>query len=77
MTPLNLKDGTNTSLSYNNGTVTINSTDTNTHRPIQVNNSEILGNSTTPLNLKEGNHISISNSVGDVTIGLESDYITT
>lgn len=43
-------------------------TDTNTHRPIQVNGTEILGNNTTPLNLKQGNNVTISNSSGTVTI---------
>ena len=43
-------------------------TDTNTHRPIQVNGSEILGNNTTALNLKAGTNVSLSNSSGTVTI---------
>ena len=42
--------------------------DTNTHRPIQLNGTEILGNNTTALNLKAGNNISITNSSGTVTI---------
>lgn len=43
-------------------------TDTNTHRPIQVNGTEILGNNTTALNLKAGTNVSLSNSSGTVTI---------
>jgi hypothetical protein len=42
--------------------------DTNTHRPIQVNGTEILGNNTTALNLKAGSNVSLSNSSGTVTI---------
>ena len=43
-------------------------TDTNTHRPIQLNGTEILGNNTTALNLKAGTNVSLSNSNGTVTI---------
>lgn len=43
-------------------------TDTNTHRPIQMNGTEILGNNTNPLNLKAGTNVSLSNSSGTVTI---------
>ena len=42
--------------------------DTNTHRPIQVNGTEILGNNTTALNLKAGSNVTITNSSGTVTI---------
>lgn len=42
--------------------------DTNTHRPIQMNGTEILGNNTTALNLKAGTNVSLSNSSGTVTI---------
>jgi len=42
--------------------------DTNTHRPIQVNGTEVLGNNTTALNLKAGSNITLSNSSGTVTI---------
>lgn len=41
---------------------------TDTHRPIQVNGTEILGNNTTALNLKAGSNISLTNSNGTVTI---------
>ena len=43
-------------------------TDTNTHRPIQVNGTQILGDNTTALNLKAGSNVSLSNSSGTVTI---------
>lgn len=42
--------------------------DTNTHRPIQMNDTEILGNNTTALNLKAGTNVSLSHSSGTVTI---------
>lgn len=42
--------------------------DTNTHRPIRVNDTEILGNNTTALNLKAGTNVSLNNSSGTVTI---------
>lgn len=42
--------------------------DTNTHRPIQVNGTEILGNNTTALNIKAGSNVSVTNSSGTVTI---------
>lgn len=41
---------------------------TNTHRPIQMNGTEILGNNTTALNLKAGSNVTLSNSSGTVTI---------
>lgn len=43
-------------------------TNTNTHRPIQVNGTEVLGDNTTAFNLKAGTNISLSNSNGTVTI---------
>lgn len=52
------------------------STDTNTHRPIQLNNAEILGNNTTALNLLSGSNISITNSGGNVTIASTIDLST-
>ena len=44
------------------------STDTNTHRPIQVNGTQVLGDNTTALNLKAGANVSLTNSSGTVTI---------
>ncbi len=41
---------------------------TDTHRPIQVNGTEVLGNNTTTLNLKAENNITIANSNGTITI---------
>lgn len=40
----------------------------NTHRPIKVNGTQILGDNTTPLNLAAGTEISLTNSSGTVTI---------
>lgn len=42
--------------------------DTNTHRPIQVNGTQVLGDNTTAFNLKAGSNVSLSNSSGTVTI---------
>lgn len=49
--------------------------DTNTHRPIQMNGTEILGNNTTVLNLKAGSNVTLSNDGGTVTIN--SSYSNT
>ena len=38
------------------------------HRPIQMNGTQILGNDTTALNLIAGDGISLSNNSGSVTI---------
>lgn len=43
-------------------------TDTDTHRPIQVNGTQVLASNTTPLNLKAGSNVTLSNSSGTVTI---------
>ena len=43
-------------------------TNTNTHRPIQVDGTEVLGNNTTALNLVAGTNVSLSNNGGAVTI---------
>ena len=42
--------------------------DTNTHRPIQINGTQILGDNTTPLNLTGSGSVSVTNSNGTVTI---------
>ena len=42
--------------------------DTNTHRPIQVNGTQILGDNTTALNLKAGSNVTLTNDSGTVTI---------
>ena len=51
-------------------------TDTNTHRPIQINGTEVLGNNTTALNLKAGDNVSLTNSNGTVTIASSSSNYT-
>lgn len=57
-----LKNKNGTSL----GTVTV--PDTNTHRPIKVNSTQILGDNTTALNLAAGSNMSItSDANGNVT----------
>ena len=45
------------------------SDNTNTHRPIQLKGTQILGDNTTALNFVEGTLISMSNSGGSITIG--------
>jgi len=51
-------------------------TDTNTHRSIQVNGTQILGNNTTALNLKNGDNISITNNGGTVTVAATNTTYT-
>lgn len=76
-TALNLKNGSNVTITGSGGDVTIAATDTNTHRPIQVNGTEILGNNTTALNLKAGSNVTVTNSSGTVTIAAsDSSRIT-
>lgn len=59
---ITLKNKNGTSL----GTVTV--PDTNTHRPIKVNSTQILGDNTTALNLAAGSNMSItSDANGNVT----------
>ena len=67
-TALNLKAGSNMSITNSSGTVTFTATDTNTHRPIQVNGSQVLGDNTTALNLKAGTNVTLTSSGGNVTI---------
>lgn len=43
-------------------------TDTNTHRPIQLKGTEILGNNITALNFAQGDNVTLSNSSGTITI---------
>ena len=47
---------------------TISATDTDTHRPINVNGTQVLGDNTTALNLKSGTNVTVSANGGDVTI---------
>jgi hypothetical protein len=44
------------------------SDNTNTHRPINLKGTQILGDNTTALNFAEGTNISLSNSNGTITI---------
>ena len=76
------KPGTTVHTSWNAGSVVsftydgsywqmndhIDNTDTDTHRPIQVNGTQILASNTTALNLAAGSNVSLSNSSGTVTI---------
>lgn len=69
--PIYLNGGTATACTYSlNKTVPSDAvfTDTNTHRPIQINGTEILGNNTTALNLKAGSNVLVTNTNGTVTI---------
>ena len=61
------KSGYNTKYWRADGTWSIPPND-NTHRPIQLDSTEILGNNTTVLNLVTGSGITLSNSSGTVTI---------
>lgn len=54
------EDGTWAKPAYTNNT--------NTHRPIKMNGTQILGNNTTALDLVAGSHISLTNNNGAVTI---------
>lgn len=47
--------------------------DTNTHRPIQVNGTQNLGDNTTPLNLKNGTNITVTADGGNVTIATSAE----
>ena len=51
-------------------------TDSNTHRPIQLEGTEILGNNTTALNLKSGTLMTITNSSGTVTFTHKNSGVT-
>ena len=69
--PIYLNGGTATACTYSlNKTVPSDAvfTDTNTHRPIQVNGTEILGDNTTALNLKAGSNVWVTSTNGTVTI---------
>ncbi len=65
---LNLKAGANVSITNSSGTVTIGASDTNTHRPIKVNGTEVLGDNTTALDLIGGANITLTNNSGAITI---------
>ena len=57
-------------------TFTFTQKDSNTHRPIQMNGTEILGDNTTALNLKAGTNVGLSNSSGTVTIAAKAIKVT-
>ena len=61
------KSGYNTKYWRADGTWSVPPND-NTHRPIQLDSTEILGNNTTALNLVTGGGMALSNSSGSVTI---------
>lgn len=71
---LTLEAGNNVTLTLDetNDKITIASsyTDTNTHRPVQMNSTQILGDNTTALNLVAGTNVSLENEngTGKVTI---------
>ena len=71
---LTLVAGSNITLTTDaaNDLLTISATDTNTHRPIQVNGSQNLGDNVTPLNLKAGSNVTLTANGGDVTIAAAS-----
>ena len=71
---ITILDSDNSSVSKSGETLTVkingtsqSLTNTNTHRSIQLNGTEILGNNTTALNLKAGTGVSLTNSSGTVT----------
>ena len=60
---------THVSFDNSSNTLTVTSTDTNTHRPIKINGTEILGDNTTPLNLSGGTNVILTtDNTGLVTI---------
>lgn len=71
---LTLSAGSNITLTpdASNDSLTISSTDTNTHRPIQVNGTQNLGDNVTPLNLKAGSNVTLTANGGEVTIAAAS-----
>ena len=64
-----------TSYSPSSGIVSLPAYPTDTHRPIQVNGSQILGNNTTAVNLTQGGHVRITSpSTGTVKFNL-ADWV--
>lgn len=59
-----LTPGSNITITNN----VISATDTNTHRPIQLGGTQILGDNTDPLNFVAGSNVTITNSNGSLTI---------
>lgn len=67
-----LTPGSNISITNN----VISATDTNTHRPIQLGGSQILGDNTDPLNFVAGSNVTISNNSGTLTIAASGGTFT-
>lgn len=64
---------THVSFDNSSNTLTVTSTDTNTHRPIKINGTEILGDNITPLNLSGGTNVILTtDNTGLVTINANS-----
>lgn len=63
---LNFVDGTNTTVAFDStdNSIQINATDTNTHRPVKVDGTQILGDNTTPLDLVGGANITLTPGTG-------------
>ena len=67
-----LTPGSNISITNN----VISATDTNTHRPIQLEGTQILGDNTDPLNFTAGSNVTISNNNGTLTIAASGGTFT-
>ena len=71
---LNLKGGTNVTLTENAGEITIDSPDTNTFRTVQADGTAI--GSTETLNLVGGTNVSLTESNGEITIASANTFRT-
>ena len=67
-----LTPGSNVTITNN----VISATDTNTHRPIQLGGSQILGDNTDPLNFVAGSNVTITNNNGSLTIAASGGTFT-
>ena len=67
-----LTPGSNVTITNN----VISATDTNTHRPIQLGGSQILGDNTDPLNFVAGSNVTLTNSNGSLTIAASGGTFT-
>ena len=67
-----LTPGSNVTITNN----VISATDTNTHRPIQLGGSQILGDNVDPLNFVAGSNVTITNSNGSLTIAASGGTFT-
>ena len=77
---VNFKNGNNVTITGSGNDITISvPADTNTHRPIKVEGTQILGNNDTPVNFKKGNNnvtISGDSSNGNITISTKDTTYT-